>query len=445
VTLPVLLIGAIVLACVAFATPDFVPVLPFAMIFLVCVCVTRKRLSPIALSPPFYFATYLAIVGLLGMGFTKALVGVGGTSGLGAITLEPEIAAGAAIALLAAASIVLLAAAVSRGRSTTDSAGVLFDLGDVARYAGWFLLFGTVELAALVGYLGFGNLLQRADRLVGRSSSIEAVISMAAVAAVVVVAIALFTRRGPARAYAFLLILGFVAYFVAMGTRRLALLPLLLLLAYVVAKRGRIGVTAVFVATAAALIALALPLHFRGQPTHGLLPYVASLSSFALTPDVLAASLNNFLAGFKITALTAFTQPQLPIEIFWISVNPISGDNAGWYQVAPTLRLNRYTPYSAIGELINYGGFVFVAAFAALGVILGIIQRVNDRLLSDTLGRFVAIVALGLVFIFVIQSAQYNLRSDLRYIYFAVGAQAIGLALMWVRDGLARRHGGDIA
>jgi hypothetical protein len=426
-------------APLAMFNPDWARVFPFVLLFGICLGASWRRLSPIALSPVFYFAGYLAILAILGVLLSNLLVGSGGTGGVD-VALEPSIAVEAANVMLVGASITLLGGAASRGRRTRRDILNVFDLGDIARYAGWFLLFGTVELLALVGYLGIDQLLQRSERLVGRGGSgLESVIAMAAVASVVVVGIAFFTRRGFARVYALLLLMAFLAYFVSMGTRRLALVPLLLLMAYVISKRGKVGLVTVVVTGAIALLLLPLPLYFRGQWAHGLLPYIASLSAFQITPAVLAESFNNFLAGFKITAMTGLLQPAIPSDVLWISLNPVQGESAGWYQVSQSLRINRYTPYSAVGELINYGPVIFVAMFAALGLTLGLIQRSNDKLLADPIGRFVAIIALGLVFIFVIQSTQYNLRSDLRYVYLALAAQIVGLAVMAIRDRLAKR------
>jgi len=419
--------------------PRFSGVLPYALVLVICATATWRRLSPVALSPAFYFAAYLTIVAVLGVLLTNALVGAGGTGGVD-VAIPTEIAVATADALLAGASIVLLSGATSRGPGARGDRANIFDLGSLSRYAGWFLVFGTLELLALLYFLGVDRLLNRISRLIGHDSSIQAAISMAAIAAVVLVAIAFFTSHGFVRIYSFMLMAGFVAYFISMGTRRLALVPLLILLAHVISRRGKITISPAFIAGATALIALALPLHFRGQWTHGLIPYVSSLGTFELSPQVIATSFNNFLAGFKITAMTGYAQPPIPLEVLWISLNPITGESAGWYEVARTLRINRYTPYSAIGELINYGPWVFVAMLAVLGLVLGLIQRLNDRLLGDTLGRFAAILSLGLIFVFVIQSAQYNLRSDIRYIYLALGIQVACLLVVRVRTDLTRRH-----
>jgi len=440
-TLPVALVGVLAAVGITLVNVDFAAVLPFALVFLATACLTWKRLSPVALSPAIYFAGYLGLVAVLGVLLTNSLVGAGGTGGVD-VALDVRVAAQTANAMLSAASITLVAAAIARGRPRGVSLSTVFDLGEISRYAGWFLFFGTIELVSLVYILGYDELLERTSRLVGRGSSVEAVVQMAAIAAVVVVGIAFFARRGVLRVYAFVLLAGFVGYFVSMGTRRLALVPVLILLAYAISNRGKVPVLALLFTAATALITLALPLYFRGQVTHGLIPYIASLSSFTLSPEVVATSFNNFLAGFKISAMTGFQQSPIPPEILWISITPIGGETAGWYEVSQSLRLNRFTPYSAIGELINYGAGTFVLMISVIGLALGLIQRTNDQLLSDPLGRFVAIISLGLIFIFVIQSAQYNLRSDLRYLYLALGAQLIGMLIFRTRDSLARRRAG---
>ncbi|MFP7834817.1 hypothetical protein [Marisediminicola sp. LYQ134] len=439
-TIALSILAVLLAAVVSFANPDFAGLLPALLVFIVTLGLTWRRLSPIALSPSFYFAAYLAVVAILGLLLTNALVGAGGTGGID-VAIPAEMAVATASAMLLAGALTLAAAAFVRGGVGGGGAQNIFDLGSLSKYAGWFLVFGTLELFAVISFLGFSDLMSRVNRLVGRGSSFEAVIAMAAIAAFLVVSIAFFTRRGPVKLYALMLMLGFVGYFVSLGTRRLALLPILLILAYAMANKGRIPLVPAILAGITALLSLALPLHFRGQELHGIIPHIGSLAAFDLSLDVIATSFNNFLAGFKITAMTGFAQPPIPIEVLWISLNPITGDLAGWYDVSRSLRLNQFTPYSAIGELINYGPVVFTAVFAALGAVLGLIQRINDRLLGDTLGRFIVILALGLIFIFVIQSAQYNLRSDVRYVYLALMAQGAGLLLITIRNSVGKRSG----
>jgi len=441
--IPLTFVGVLGLVVVALFTPSFVPVLPIAVLNLLAFVVLAPRLAPLALSPAVYFAAYLSAVGLLGNVFSNPLTGSGGTGGVDVLVTD-DLLRGTANALLIASSLVLVSAAVTRGpnKSGNASRSAALDLGDLTRLSALILVLGVIELALLVYFLGVNALISRPDRLVGRGSSIEAAIQMAAIGAVAGVAIVLFSGRPAQRWLAFILLVGFVGYFISLGTRRLALVPLLILLGSVFAKRGKISVLALIPTVLVSVVLLALPLYFRGLSMHGLVPHLGGLSAFVLDKSVLAASTNNVLAGFKITAMTGFSAPKIDASVLWISISPITGGSVGWYEVAPTLRLNKFTPFSGIGELINYGPIVFICAFTMLGGILGIMQRVNDRILATPGAKITAIGALGLVFIFTIQSTQYNLRSDIRYLYFAIAVQIVGLLLM--RSSTLKRVNGVV-
>jgi hypothetical protein len=423
-------VACVLLVCFYQETINILPVL---LIFIACVCFVANRLSPISMSPAVYFAGYLAIVAIVGFYFANALVGAGGTGGID-VALPLTLRAATTNTMLIAASVVLVVAALVRGNVGGLGALSLMNFEGITRFSGWFLALGTVEIFALINSLGLSGLISRPTRFLGRGSSFDSLILMVALAAVVVVAIAFFSTHGFARLYAFVLLSAFVACFISLGSRRLALVPLLILLGFAISRQGRVRILPVFVVAFFSLLLLSLPLHFRGSYEHGLLPYLGSLSTYQFNVDTVATALNNVIAGYKITALSGFTQPPVDLSVLWITLNPISGDSAGWYDVSRGLRLNRYTPYSAMGELINYGPYVLVPVTMGLGVALGLIQRFNTRLLNDNFGKFVAVVALGLVFMFVVQSGQYNLRSVLRYIYLALGIQIVALVLVWVHN-----------
>ncbi|MDH6181875.1 hypothetical protein M2152_002057 [Microbacteriaceae bacterium SG_E_30_P1] len=437
-----LILGVIALALSAGINPGFVRVLPAALGALLAFAVTARRLAPLAVSPGFYFAAYLAGLGFLGFHLTNVFAGSGGTGGVD-VVLDLGTLQMTASSFLFAAIIVLIAASFARGgRAAPVGPGPArpLDLGDLGRYSSMLLVFSLATLMLLIYFLGIGSLLERSGRLVGSESSIQTAVGMSAIAAVVASGIVVFSRRGILRIVAILSVLGFTAYFVSLGTRRLALMPILLLLSYALARRGAVRPLAVMIATIAALVLLTLPLYFRSLPSHGLIPHLNALGSFSIGADNLSASFNNILAGFKITAMTGFGRPHIGIDAFWVSINPITGDSVGWSQIAPSLRLNRFTPYSGLGELINLGSTVFVVSLGLIGLALGNIQRINDKLFTTLIGRLFAIGTLGLTFIFVIQSTQYNLRSNLRYLYFAIGLQLAALLILRLREAIAQKR-----
>lgn len=404
------------------------PIAGVAVVNGVAFAVARHRIRPFFLAPPVILSVYLTVIALGGYFFANALVGSGGTGGVDVALAQDELRDGATY-MLGGSSIILLAASAVSGRAQSTQIQLRGSLVGVARFTAPLLLIGTVHVLYLVQTLGLGALLERPDRLVGRANSFEAVSQMLAVGMVLALGIIFFSGKGAARGYAAVLIATYGMYFFSLGSRRLALIPILLLIAQLFSRGGRLrpGFVAAVVVLSPAL--LALPLYLRGLATHGLVPYLGSLPAFALDGDNYLTSVNNILAGFKITVLTGLSSPQIPLENLWISINPLTGNMAGWYDVAPTMRLNRFTPYSAVGELINYGPVVFILFFAALGVLLSMVHRLNLELLKGKRTIFVGLAVLGLTVVLTVQFGQYNLRSNIRYLYLMIGIQLVTLWL----------------
>ncbi|OUE08972.1 hypothetical protein CMsap09_08510 [Clavibacter michiganensis] len=418
------------LATAAVLRPEFAAVLPAALLNGYVFLLVRYRLAPAFLSPAMILAGYLTLIGLSGYFLVNGLAFAGGTSGIDFAMTDALLARTANLFLLAS-TLVLAGAWVTRGtaRSTVDMASLL-DFGDLTRYKGVIILAATLDLVVAISLAGIDRLLMRTTYIFDVSGGfIGTIVSMASLAAIVGLGLVAFGTKGGPRALAVVLIGAFVVYFVALGTRRLGLIPIILLLSYIIANRGRVRIPAVVVALVSSVVGLALTLHFRNLPLHGLLPHLSGLSSFTLGWDEVRENLNNVLVGFRITALTAFEEPSISTEIFRISVSPFSGSSLGWGEVSQQLRLNTYTPYSAVGEVANQGAVVTAVFFAFLGLVFGIIERLNAGLLSSSSTRLYALLVLGLVFLFVVQSIQYNLRSITRFVFFALAVQLAVMAI----------------
>lgn len=418
-----LLACAALLALFSVVDETFVSVAPFAFFFAVAVVATRRRLAPLALSPAFYVAVILAAIGLLGFFFSNALDGSGYDAGVRVI-LSDEVRVATANAMLGFAILVLLAASVVRGRSSPGAATDRLDLGDLSPHAGWFVLFAAVALATIVYYTGFDNLVSRDVRLIERESGIQNIVMMVGLGAVVVASVALFSRVRFYARVAFLEIVAFVVVYFSMSSRRLALIPVLIFLGYLIARRGQVSKVGLALTGAASFILLALPLSLRFEVRHGAVPYLQALPNVVFDRELLAGMLNNSIAGYKITALTAYSAPSIPLENLWISLNPGLGDDVGWADIEQSMRISYYVPYSAVGELFNYGVAVAVAIAIVLGLLLGLLQRLGDRSGSSVFARLAALTSLGLAAMGAISATQYTLRSVARYFLLALAIQA---------------------
>jgi hypothetical protein len=417
-------------ATAAMLRPEFASVLPAALLNGYVFLLVRARLTPAFLSPAMILAGYLTLIGLSGYFLVNGLAFAGGTSGVD-FTMPNDLLARTANLFLLASTLVLAAAWLTRGstRSTIELRSLL-DFGDLTRYKGIIIFAAAADLSIAVALAGIDRLLVRSTYIFDVGGGfLNTIVSMASLAAIAGLGLVAFGTKGAPRAFAVMLIAAFVIYFVALGTRRLGLIPIILLLSYILAKRGQVRVPGVVLAVATSVVGLSMTLHFRNLPFHGLLPHLAGLRSFTLGLDEIRENLNNVLVGFRITALTAFKEPAISMDVFRISVSPFSGSSLGWGEVSQQLRINTYTPYSAIGEVANQGVTITAIVFIVLGLVFGIVERLNGGLLASASTRIYALLVLGLIFLFVVQSIQYNLRSITRYVFLAVAVQLAVIAI----------------
>ena len=149
------------------------------------------------------------------------------------------------------------------------------------------------------------------------------------------------------------------------------------------------------------------------------------------------AVLLNVLVSFAIIGVTAYAQPLIPGHDLFVSLSPLPGGMAGWYQVAPQHRLNIYTPYAAVGELGNAGYGTVVVYFLAVGLLLALFDRRVRALLQD--GRQAhALAIVGLIGLFCLFTVQYNLRASTRMLYYAVAVDLLFVFMYKIR-GSERR------
>ncbi len=218
---------------------------------------------------------------------------------------------------------------------------------------------------------------------------------------------------------------GVVAF--AQGSRKMAVLPLLFVVAVLVSTERRGGkVWAAFIAgTIISIELLHLALFLRGLPEHGIIPYVQGVESGYLDSGVgYDAVGRNILIAFALIGATAYQAPPIPHGDLFVSVNPIPGGSAGWYDIAFQHRFNSFTPYAGLGELANDGISTLVIYFIIAGLVLAVFDRECGRLVAS--GRnILAIGYLGLAGYFALTMMQYNLRSGTRYLYYGLVATAV--------------------
>jgi hypothetical protein len=177
---------------------------------------------------------------------------------------------------------------------------------------------------------------------------------------------------------------------------------------------------------------LPIPLYLRGGETHGLLPYLDALSGFDYSGVDWAVTLNNLLIAFPIAGFTAFGVDAIPLHNLWIGLNPLPGEWVGWYEISDSLNLNRWTPYSMVGELANYGVVPLVVTWFIIGMALAALETRVSKYAEQGYPVF-AIVVVGLAALFIIQSLQYTVRSSTRMLVYAFIVVAAAELVLYVR------------
>lgn len=169
-----------------------------------------------------------------------------------------------------------------------------------------------------------------------------------------------------------------------------------------------------------AFIYLAFLTSVRPLEFHGILPYFSSI--YGDETDVVSNLQFNiyytFIFGIFVTSKTLVGNAT-DWGTIMISLNPLPGKWVGWYEIAGTLRANKYAPYTANGEVFTMGRIFTFLFFSIIGLLFGYLEHQMRKLFlrgSKVFGFIVSILCV----MFVIYSFEYNLRSSVRYLYYAL-------------------------
>ena len=288
------------------------------------------------------------------------------------------------------------------------------------------ILILLLSIVLLVFGVGLNNLIRSTEYLAVEINELK-MIGMILSPLGVLLAGYIFACSPSYRSYRFLIIILVIIVeliFLSIGTRRVALIPLLFLFGSYTAT----GADAKFKIGLVLAVALAIVFYFvalisRSLPEQGLLPLLSFLSyvsdyKLPYGESLLVYIVNTITNGLPLTGYVS-DEPDIPIDYFLIAINPLPGQMAGWPDVVGLLRANKHVPYNALGELLNYGAFVGGGYFFILGMVVSLIQRVIDR--ARFHGDIFYVISINfLFFLFLIFSLQYNLRSATRLIYYAL-------------------------
>lgn len=162
-----------------------------------------------------------------------------------------------------------------------------------------------------------------------------------------------------------------------------------------------------------------LSLRFNGYNEHGLIPY---LSLPFTKPEVIMENTffnlyYTFVFGVYSTCRTMIKYPS-GYEYLITSLNPAPGGMTDWYIIYKKLRITPYAPFAAVGEIFSFP-YIAAAFYIFIGMFFSHAEKKIYKLLSNR--NFVSgFILFLLTCAFIPYSFEYNLRSCVRFIYYAM-------------------------
>lgn len=393
-------------------------------------CAVLRKASRQAVPFPALILIVLNFVGVAGWIFYPSISDVAAVS---ARLPETDSVYSAAAGIFCAASLAVFIGGAFGGLVLRDSQRAPLATREALKQtAGLFdriqpgplLLAASAPLLFAAAAYGPGALLQRPHYSAAYGPAVLLrMASMTIPAGIAVAAMLLMRgRTGKERTLPGLLLTTYGIVVFSTGSRQLAMLPIMVLLAWLlhrpVSRRLAVAI-AVTVAGAATIMCLQLPLTMRGYSEGaGLFPYLQLLAN---QPQLLVTVDLPTISGNVLFAVPlAGVGPQvgdLPTTWFATSINPLPSSFTNWTTIRGELRVNGFTPLSGLGELANYGTAYLIAFMFAMGFVLALLQGWNARLLRAR-AALASVIGFGLTGAPTLCLLQYNLRACTRYLWY---------------------------
>lgn len=166
------------------------------------------------------------------------------------------------------------------------------------------------------------------------------------------------------------------------------------------------------------LLGILLPMQFRELQYHGFINYFDELIQNGLNYDVLVFSFD-YITLYSFTLMLNVVHYGIIFELneLYVSISPLAGARAGWYDIADTLRFNKYAPFPALGELYSIGMLAMFLYYFLVGCLFYMMQQVKFHKVKLFNSMFFILTFLfGMLFI--VMGLQYNLRLITRFCYY---------------------------
>ncbi|WP_155247365.1 hypothetical protein [Teredinibacter turnerae] len=172
-----------------------------------------------------------------------------------------------------------------------------------------------------------------------------------------------------------------------------------------------LGQTLIFILYS--IFAVGFALEYRYNEAQGVYGNLSTLFEHGLSMDLLVFGVN-YVFSFSVYLLGYMLEyVEYDLNIFLIAINPLPSTFLNIDHVIDNAKINKYAPYSAVGELALVGeGCLYMFAFA-LAQFYSLLERYAMK------KSFVmALLIAALVSLFTLMSTQYNLRGAIRLIYY---------------------------
>lgn len=306
----------------------------------------------------------------------------------------------------------------------------------------WLFFVALLPVFMLIVGVGPENLLSRDVYLAENQHQLAIAGKVLAMIAVVLLGYLYSNSRSwLGKSYCLFLFLAYEVIFFSLASRRFAFVPAMFMLGVILNEQdSKVAMRLFIISIVSALFLMQIPLFFRGQLQYGLLPFVTTLidGTFVEPKPSQGMALFAILTIIFAMPVTAYVMHADTLSVAYLltSISPLPGFLTDWPRIQEYLRLNDYVPYTALGELLNYGVIVGWTYFFVVGVCVSYIDlNIRAALMR---GRFFYVVVMfGLLMIFILTLWQYNLRSATRILYYVLFSQVLFWVLRRVRKALS--------
>lgn len=161
---------------------------------------------------------------------------------------------------------------------------------------------------------------------------------------------------------------------------------------------------------------------------HGLIPYlkITVNKPHIIFKYTLMNIYYTFIYGFYATSETIKLYHQ-NINTLITCISPLPGRFTNWYSIAERMRINKFAPYTSIGEIAKFPIFSFFYY-----IFLGFYFAYVDRFIRTEIIKkkyFVAIIIVLLLCLFTMFFFEYNFRSSNRFIYYTAVLLSVSIYL----------------